>query len=197
MGQLGVLGLLLLFTSVSCSTYRSSTAHYKGPGDYRVPSDYADEAVTRGPASDGLNTRWMPYQPSGPFQVVWPVQRIKINRGFKPASDPKHQGVDLGGKAGTPILAAHEGVIIYTGDEFRGYGNMVIVEYGEEWATLYAHLEDIKVEAGQVVKPGQKIGTMGKTGEASGVHLHFELMHHRQPIDPLPYLTRSNRYAKQ
>lgn len=197
MNRIGVLGLLLSLSSVSCSTYRSSMADYQGPGAYRVPSDYSNGEASRAPASDGLSTRWMPYSPSGPFQLVWPVQRIKINRGFRPASDPNHQGMDLGGKAGTPILSAHEGIVIYTGDEFRGYGNMIIVEYGPKWASLYAHLKDVLVEAGQIVKPGQKIGTMGKTGVASGVHLHFELMHKRQPIDPLPYLTRQNRYAKQ
>lgn len=196
MNRIRALSFLFLLSTVSCSTYRSGLSDYQGPGAYRVPSDYAGEP-SRSPASDGLNTRWMPYSPSGPFQLVWPVQRIKINRGFRPASDPNHQGVDLGGRAGAPILSAHEGVVIYTGDEFRGYGNMVIVEYGPKWASLYAHLEDVVVEAGQVVKPGQKIGTMGKTGVASGVHLHFELMHKRQPIDPLPYLTRQNRFAQK
>ncbi len=198
MSRLGALCLLLFF-STSCSTYRSGTAGYRGPGGggYKVASDYSEPAVNRGPAADGLSIHHMPYAPSGPFQMVWPVQRIKLNRGFKPPTDPKHQGIDLGGKTGTPILSAHEGVIIYTGDEFRGYGNMIIVEYGEQWATLYGHLDEIQAETGQIVRAGDKIGTMGKTGVASGVHLHFELLHNRQPIDPLPYLTRSNRYAKK
>lgn len=192
--------LCLSLAVCSCATYRPSGNGYKGVGAYKVPSDYSSsetEATERRPASDGLNTRYTPYHPLGLFQMVWPVQRIKINRGFKPATDPRHQGVDLGGKAGTPILAAHEGVVIYTGNEFRGYGNMMIVEYGDEWATLYAHLNHIGAETGQIVRAGDKIGTMGRTGDASGVHLHFELMHNRMPIDPLPYLTRSNRYAKK
>lgn len=201
MNRLGVFVLLFLsLGSVSCSTYRSHTAHYRGPGgggSYKVASDYSAEGGGRAPAADGLSIRSMPYRPSGPFQMVWPVQRIKLNRGFKPPSDPKHAGIDLGGKRGTPILSAHEGVVIYTGDEFRGYGNMIIVEYGDEWATLYGHLDKISVETGAIVGPGDAIGTMGDTGVASGVHLHFELLHNRQPVDPLNFLTRGPRYAKK
>lgn len=192
--------IICLFTTVSCSTYRPGHAGYRGPGGggYKVASDYeTPNNPTRGPASDGLSIHNLPYAPSGPFQLVWPIQRIKINRGFKPASDPKHQGIDLGGPKGAPILSAHEGVVIYTGNEFRGYGNMVIVEYGDEWATLYGHLDKITIETGDIVRSGDTLGTMGKTGVASGVHLHFELLHKRQPIDPLPYLTRSPRYAKK
>lgn len=118
-----------------------------------------------------------------------------MNRGFRPASDPRHEGLDLGGKKETPILAAHEGLVIYTGRDFRGYGNMVLVEYNNEWATLYAHLNSIAVRPGQILEAGDPLGGMGKTGRASGVHLHFELLHNRKPIDPLTLLARRTRFA--
>jgi murein DD-endopeptidase MepM/ murein hydrolase activator NlpD len=134
------------------------------------------------------------YQPEHEFHLYWPVSTVRVNRGFAPANAPHHQGVDLGGTRGTPILAAHEGVVVYTGRHFHGYGNMVIVEYDKEWATLYAHLNRITAREGQHVQPGETLGQMGRSGHATGVHLHFELMHHRQPVNPLPFLG-TNRIA--
>lgn len=87
-----------------------------------------------------------------------------------------------------PILAAHEGVVVYAGNSFRGYGNMVLLEYNHQWATLYAHLDRIMVREGQKLRVGDKLGTMGRTGRATGVHLHFELIKNKQPIDPLLHL---------
>jgi len=179
----------------ACSTYRKSGSTYQSNvGGYRVASDYDAGAAS---TTDGLNTRTLPFQPRAAFQMQWPVRNVIVNRGFRPSSDRNHDGVDLGGKKGAPILAAHEGVVIYTGSDFRGYGKMVLVEYSEEWATLYAHLDSIDVEPGQIVESGAEIGGMGKTGKASGVHLHFELLHNRKPVDPLPFLSRINRFARK
>ncbi|NJL23863.1 MAG: M23 family metallopeptidase [Calothrix sp. SM1_5_4] len=121
---------------------------------------------------------------------------VRISRGFRPPDAPRHAGMDLTGQRGSPILAAHEGIVIYAGSDFRGYGKMILVEYNSEWATLYAHLEHIAVKEGHIVSPGDPLGGMGSTGKASGVHLHFELMRHRRPVDPLPLLTRPNQIAR-
>jgi len=188
---------LLLTTLVltACGTYRSGSKGYQTANEgWKTPSDYA-------PKSDGgyylseKIPRGGSYIPNGDFKLFWPVKAVKINRGYRPNSDPNHQGVDLGGPKGTPILAAHEGVVVYTGRDFRGYGNMVLIEYNNEWATLYGHLNEIVVDEGRIVKPGDPIGAMGKTGHASGVHLHFELIKNRTPVDPLPFLTRNSRMA--
>ncbi|MGE4130031.1 MAG: murein hydrolase activator EnvC [Bdellovibrionales bacterium] len=190
----------IAFLAVSCSHFRTSTDHYRGVGDYKVPSDYSD-SVARGPSQNQdenlppKQKRLGPYRPSGPFNMVWPVKSVHVNRGFAPSSDPDHQGIDFGGRKGEPILAAHEGLVIYVGNEFRGYGNMVLIEFDHEWATLYAHLDSVDIQSGETVYPGEVIGRMGRTGQASGVHLHFELIHHRQPVDPLPWLSRRNRFA--
>ena len=97
-------------------------------------------------------------------------------------------GVDLAGKRGYRIYAAHDGIVVYAGRGFRGYGNMILLEYDGQWATLYAHLDGFRVKTGDRVSTGQTIGTMGRTGRATGVHLHFELLKKKQPVDPLPYL---------
>lgn len=194
-----------------CGTYRSGHGGYRsgnggytegsggyksGVGDYRTGSDYAPSREGGYYLSEKI-PRGQNYVPRGEFKLYWPVSRVEVSRGFKPSSDPDHQGVDLRGKRGSPILAAHEGMVIYTGRDFRGYGNMVLIEYNKQWATLYGHLNEILVDEGRIVRPGDPIGTMGATGRASGVHLHFELIREREPIDPLPLLTRGSSVASR
>ena len=118
----------------------------------------------------------------------WPVDRARMTRGFLPNKKRPHLGIDLAAVKGTPILASKGGTVIYAGREFKGYGKMVLVESGDGWATLYAHFEKILVAEGQKVQQGEVIGAMGRTGRATGVHLHFEIRKDRGPIDPLPLL---------
>ena len=131
----------------------------------------------------------------------WPVDEARLTRGFSPnaraiaskgkrkRSKPRaHWGLDLANRKGTPILAAQGGRVVYTGHAFRGYGRLIVIEHGDEWATLYSHLDKILVKEGQSVGQGERIGLMGRTGRATGVHLHFELRHHRQPVNPIEFL---------
>jgi murein DD-endopeptidase MepM/ murein hydrolase activator NlpD len=193
--------LLLTLLLTGCGTYRTGGG-YNGMGELRPPSDYSksydtsqdtagDEGELRG-RLNGAST----YAPHAAFKLHWPVQRVQINRGFHPPEDPKHEGIDFGGKRGIPVLAAHEGLVIYAGREFKGYGKMVLLEYDREWATLYAHLDEFSVREGQVLHAGEPVGAMGSTGDATGVHLHFELMHHREPVDPVPMLSQNSKYAR-
>lgn len=118
----------------------------------------------------------------------WPVDSARMTRGFLPNKRRPHLGIDLAAPKGTPILASQGGTIIYAGREFKGYGKMVLIESGDGWATLYAHFDKILVSEGQKVRKGEVIGAMGRTGRATGVHLHFEIRKNRGPIDPLPLL---------
>ena len=191
--SLGAAALLV----TACGTYRSGNKGYQSAnGGWKAPSDYAPKAGGGYYLTENI-PRGGSFIPSGDFKLYWPVKSVRINRGYRPGSDPNHQGVDLGGSKGTPILAAHEGVVVYTGRDFSGYGNMVLIEYNNEWATLYAHLNEITVDEGRIVKPGDPIGAMGRTGRASGVHLHFELIKDRSPVDPLPFLARNSRMASR
>jgi len=172
-------------------------------GRFKPPSDYSESTDTAADVSDAeiqdarqrLN-RANSYAPRGPFRLSWPVEHVRVNRGFHPPNDPQHEGIDLGGKRGVPILAAHEGLVIYAGNGFSGYGNMVMIEFNDEWATLYGHLDRIAVREGMIVRAGDPIGSMGASGHATGVHLHFELMHRRVTVDPMPLLTSNKRVAK-
>jgi LysM repeat protein len=97
-----------------------------------------------------------------------------------------HRGIDLAASAGTPILAAAAGTVIYAGQQ-SGYGLIVIVDHGT-YQTKYAHNAENLVRAGDDVRRGQPIAKVGSTGNATGNHLHFELVFEGEAIDPLPYL---------
>ena len=124
----------------------------------------------------------------------WPVDQARFTQSFRPKSKRRrrpHQGIDLAARRGTPIYAAHEGTVVYTGSGYRGYGKLVIIEFQDQdilWATFYAHLSRILVRQGEKVTTDTKIGLMGRTGRATGTHLHFELRKNTIAIDPMPYL---------
>jgi len=94
----------------------------------------------------------------------------------------------LAAPKGTPILACQSGIVVYAGRDFKGYGNMILIENGQGWASLYAHLNQFFVTEGSKVKQGEVIGAMGSTGRATGVHLHYEIRKNKGPVDPLPLL---------
>lgn len=150
-----------------------------------IGSDHRQSGGQRGTASE-LNP-----QIEQPMFFDWPVDQARMTRGFLPNKKRPHLGIDLAANKGTPILAAQAGTVIYTGREFKGYGKMVLVESGDGWATLYAHFDKILVAEGQKVSQGEVIGAMGRTGRATGVHLHFEIRKNRGPIDPLPLLPQT------
>lgn len=127
-------------------------------------------------------------RPDEPYQFDWPLDQARLSRGFQIGGKKSHWGVDLANKKGTDILASERGTVIYTGKGFHGYGNLIVIEHGDEWATLYAHLSQILVREGDVVTRGQIIGKMGNTGHSTGSHLHFEMRHNRQPVNPMAYL---------
>jgi len=98
-----------------------------------------------------------------------------------------HSGMDFGAEYGSPIRAADRGTVIFAG-WYGGYGNTVIIDHGNGIITLYGHSSQLYVVEGQVVKRGQAIAAVGSTGLSTGPHLHFEVRHNGEPIDPVPYL---------
>lgn len=114
-----------------------------------------------------------------------------------PAERPwLHDGLDLAVWPGAPIKAGLAGTVIFAGPDddgplcgaYRGYGLGVIIDTGDGWQSLYAHLSEIKVVAGQQVTPDTVIGLAGDTGCVTGPHLHFGLRHHGELVDPRLYL---------
>lgn len=127
----------------------------------------------------------------------WPVWEARMTRGYLPHGTKKrkrpHRGIDLAAPRGSAVMASHDGVVIYTGSGFKGYGKMIMIESkdpgdGGNWATLYGHLDKILVYEGKKVRQGEVMGALGNTGRSSGPHLHFEIRRLNGPIDPLPLL---------
>jgi len=119
---------------------------------------------------------------------IWPTLEHYLS-GFDYSPDTNHRGIDLAGNTGQPIYSVDAGVIVYAGWNDWGYGNMIMVDHGNGWQSLYAHLNSIGVICGQSVDQGTIIGTLGSTGNSSGSHLHFELMHTLySKVNPWSYL---------
>ncbi|KVS32633.1 peptidase [Burkholderia vietnamiensis] len=98
-----------------------------------------------------------------------------------------HTGVDLAAPTGTPVDAAADGVVSFVGTDPGGYGHYVIVDHADGYSTYYAHLSAYArgLKVGETVKQGQRIGSVGMTGAATGPHLHFEVRIANDPVDPL------------
>jgi len=94
-----------------------------------------------------------------------------------------HGGIDLAAPKNTPVYSVKSGIIIHSGF-VRGYGNYIIVEHDDGYKSAYAHLNTIEVKKGDQVDVGVVIGSVGKTGTATGYHLHFELIRSNKKIDP-------------
>ena len=97
-------------------------------------------------------------------------------------------GIDIKAKKGEVIRAVYGGRVLFA-DWFKGYGNMIIIDHGESYYTVYAHLEDLYTQKGTVVTTGEDIATIGEMATAEGPVLHFEVRHHGKPLDPLQWIT--------
>ena len=107
---------------------------------------------------------------------IWPGNNHFLS-GYDYSPSTNHFGIDIAGRLGDPIYAADNGVVVYSGWNDWGYGYVVVIDHGNGWQTLYAHLSSINVGCGASVYQGGVIGAFGSTGNSSGPHLHFEMMH--------------------
>jgi murein DD-endopeptidase MepM/ murein hydrolase activator NlpD len=117
---------------------------------------------------------------------VFPTNKRYLS-GFDYSPSANHFGIDLAGNLGEAVYAADAGVIVYAGWNDYGYGNMIMVDHGNGFQSLYAHLSALNVGCGQSVGQGEVIGAVGSTGRSSGPHLHFELMAGTK-VNPWNYL---------
>ena len=146
------------------------------------------------------------YAPADPerLDLLWPVEtrtissawgprmrtktvRVKNQRKKRVRYKGRHRGVDLTAPIGTSVFAAMDGQVVLSG-KHRQYGNYVVIDHGNGVATLYAHHRLNLVQAGEIVRRGQKIAEVGRTGNSTGPHLHFELKIDGVQRNPLPVL---------
>lgn len=118
--------------------------------------------------------------------LAWPVRGVIIS-GFGPRDREHHDGLDLACPEGTPVFASEEGEVLFAGEQ-RGYGNLVLIGHARGLVTVYAHNLENLVAPGDRVLRGEPIARVGRTGNATGPHLHFEVRVGARPRDPLGFL---------
>jgi hypothetical protein len=143
------------------------------PGVAKVLGSGVCEKVTEGVVGSGV--------------FIWPADGHFLS-GFDYDPSINHFGIDIDGQEGDPVYAADSGVVVYAGWNNWGYGYMVVINHGNGWQTLYAHLNAIYVSCGQSVEQGAELGAIGSTGNATGSQLHFEMMVQGNKVDPHNYL---------
>jgi len=118
----------------------------------------------------------------------WPV-RGKVITAYGAKSNGKaNDGINLAVPEGTPVKAADDGVVAYSGNELKGYGNLVLIRHANGYVTAYAHASELLVKRGETIKRGQVIAKSGQSGEVQSPQLHFEIRKGSSPVDPLQFL---------
>lgn len=117
--------------------------------------------ITDGPIGDGI--------------MIWPTTATWLS-GYDYAPDSNHPAIDIAGQLGNAIYAVDDGVVVYSGWNNWGYGNVIVIDHGNGWQSLYAHLSGINIGCNGYVYQGSVIGLLGSTGNSTGPHLHFELI---------------------
>lgn len=152
-------------------------------GPPRIPRDNPAVARTYGPGhcgtlSDGI---------VGDGLFIWPANEHWLS-GYDYSPGANHPAIDIAGDTGDPVYAADDGVVVYSGWSYSGYGNLIVIDHGNGWQSLYAHLDTYYVECGLSVFQGAVIGTVGNTGNSAGDHLHFELVYETAKVNPWNFL---------
>ncbi|HYS90311.1 MAG TPA: LysM peptidoglycan-binding domain-containing M23 family metallopeptidase [Bradyrhizobium sp.] len=118
----------------------------------------------------------------------WPVRGKVITSYGAKTNGKSNDGINLAVPEGTPVKAAEDGVVAYSGNELKGYGNLVLVRHSNGYVTAYAHASELMVKRGDTIKRGQTIAKSGQSGEVGSPQLHFEIRKGSSPVDPLQFL---------
>ena len=118
----------------------------------------------------------------------WPVRgKVITSYGAKP-NGKANDGINLSVPEGTPVRSAEDGVVDYSGNEQKSYGNLVLVRHSNGYVTAYAHASEVLVKRGDAIKRGQVIAKSGQSGDVGSPQLHFEIRKGSSPVDPLQFL---------
>jgi len=126
-----------------------------------------------------------PPPPEAPsMNLIWPVQGPVLSSFGSKGQGLSNDGVNIGAPKGAPVVASASGIVVYAGNEMKGFGNLVLIRHSGGWVTAYAHLDRVLVNKDAVVAQGDEIGTVGKSGGVGSPQLHFEVRYQSKPVDP-------------
>jgi murein DD-endopeptidase MepM/ murein hydrolase activator NlpD len=181
----------LVATNESPASASTPSIRLAASSDTTQPATRAAAAptTTSTTAAPTTTTTAAPPPPPDPNALIWPA-RGGLWSGFGNRSGGRHTGTDIGAPAGSTIVAAQAGTVVYAGWE-SGYGLEVRIDHGGGISTLYAHMARSFVGVGQTVAQGQAIGTVGSTGRVSAPHLHFEVRVGGVPQNPMRWLANA------
>lgn len=129
-----------------------------------------------------------PFVAKGKVNFAWPLKgKIISNYGGK-GHGVKNDGINISAKKGTTVKAAESGIVVYAGNELKGYGNLILLKHEKNFMTAYAHADTLCVDVGDVVDKGDKIATVGQTGNVKSPQLHFEVRYKTKAVDPKKHL---------
>jgi murein DD-endopeptidase MepM/ murein hydrolase activator NlpD len=132
--------------------------------------------------------------PDGGNDFIWPLDVGVIVSTYGPkAGNRYNDGMNIAAPAGTPVRAAADGVVIYTGNELRSFGNLILIRHAAGWSSAYAHTETVRVKRNQKVGKGAIIAAVGNSGSVPCSQLHFELRREANAVDPLALLPKRPR----
>lgn len=209
--------LLFLFVFTSCSTMKSGQYVYvETPSEYsKVTKNYGvtiNELKLANPDKNFQGREWIfipskvgiayflndtyvveDYRGLGSGRFLWPVPNFyRVSSQFGPRGRRHHDGIDIPAPQGTPVIASDTGVVIYSDNGIRGYGNMVVIAHGDDIFTVYAHNKKNKVKKGERVDKGQVIALVGNTGRSTGPHVHYEIRVKNKVRNPAQFLSKQD-----
>ena len=128
-----------------------------------------------------------PPAPAAPVAkgFIWPVKGELISRFGDKATGLRNDGINIAAPQGAPVVAADSGVVAYSGNELKGFGNLILIRHPNGFVTAYAHNETLLVARGEHVERGQEIARVGSTGNVTSPQLHFEVRKGGERVDPL------------
>ncbi len=209
--------LLFLLIFTSCSSMKSGQYVYvETPSEMKkVTKNYGvtlDELKLANPDKNFQGREWIfipskvgiayflndtyvveDYRGLGTGRFLWPVPNFyRVSSHFGPRGRRHHDGIDIPAPQGTPIIASDTGVVIYSDNGIRGYGNMIVIAHGDDIFTVYAHNKKNKVSKGDRVDRGQLIGLVGNTGRSTGPHVHYEIRVRNKVRNPAQFLSKQD-----
>ena len=173
------------------ATRATRSRSVSAPPPRRVLPEKRVEAK-RGPSTSRLVT---PPPSSGGF--IWPVNGRVLSRFGALGKGLQNDGINIQVPRGTPVRAMQNGVVAYSGNELRGFGNLLLIKHSGGWISAYAHNDQLLVKTGDRVGRGQVISKVGSTGSVDKPQLHFELRRQNRAVDPERYLGRQTARLEQ